>query len=202
MEKPTVNERAGIIKESFLKEFLLGLAAFLVILISAFLSSGCREEHYSMAACPEGFHVVDEQCVEITDGELDCGATRTFQITFVDAETFSPITVPINATMQNRKTLDDSIGRHRLNDADGSYLFNDVVLCDEYFLEVTAPCFEPIDDVIELPRGTYWRIELEPTLTCSNSELDNAFAECELISGITLCCFAFHQEQFDLRCGR
>lgn len=196
--------------EYFRIEIGIAFVAFVLMLFVASFSSCGDDITKTISSCPEGYETKPEGCVKIIDGELVCSAVRTFQINYLDAETKQPITLPIISTMQHRVTLDDSNGRHRLNDPDGVYLYNSIILCDEYQLSASAVCYESVDRVdFQIPLATIYMIELQPKLHCNNNELDEAFALClveamdnDIGNGLVICCRAFVQDQFDLQCGR
>lgn len=201
------SEKQGHLRLSFLYfkgEICIALfALFVMFLTSAF--TGCGDDvKNTYSACPELYTLQDGECVKIVDSELECGASRTFQITYLDGATKKPILYPITSTMQNRETLDDSNGRHRLNDPDGVQLYDNIVLCDEYQLSAASTCYATLDRVdFQVPMSTIYTIEMQPKLFCNDSELDIAFAEC-LVGEVPVgyCCMAFVQQQFDLQCGR
>jgi len=209
MQTPLNQSKVKFSLENFKVEIGIGLfALFAMILVSSFM--GCGDDiTKNISSCPQGFQIKDSVCEKIVDEELVCGAVRTFQINYLDSNTKQPIVFPIASTMQNRVTLDDSNGRHRLNDPDGVYLYNNIVLCDEYQISASAVCYERIDRAdFQIPLSTIYTLELQSKLHCNNNDIDEAFAEClvgdvgGIANDLSLCCAAFTDGQFDLVCGR
>jgi len=188
----------------FQDEILYTILACVVAVFFS-ISLNCAED-VIYAACPDGYQSGENgSCVKISDGELECGATRTFQINYLDARTKTPIIYPVATTLTNIATRDDSNGRRRINDPEGVYIYEDILLCDEYQLSATVACYENLDRAdFLIPLSTIWTIELQPKDNCTDNDLELAFATCmdDFPDNTQLCCEAFRQTQFDLTCGR
>ena len=136
-------------------------------------------------------------------GNLVCGESQTFNVSFLDAETKAAVTFPIAASFTNNATGRVSAGRHGLNETKGVYRFDDIVLCDEYRVGVAVVCYLPLArEDFEVPRSTLWTIELQPASNCRDYDLQAAFAACLQTQSLPWCCDAFPQDQFSLQCGR